>query len=693
MKCDDILIEIYTEELPPKILLTLALAFSGGVREQLNQLGFSFDEVKYFVTPCRLAVWVKECSYQQEDQVIERKGPSKQAAYDANGNPSQASIGFARSLGVSPKDLIVIKNQQGEWMGYQQKISGKTLLELLPNIVNQVILSLPIKKRMRWSDLDVQFVRPVHSVILLYGKKVIAAQILGCQTNRLTHGHPFLTKKPLSIPNASQYEKILTQGYVMADFDKRVQHIRKSAAAIIRKTCGNQAEVLMTDEALLHEVAGLVEWPHALCGQFDKAFLQLPKEVLIASMQDHQRYFPVVDKKNNLLPYFVTMSNLDGRSGKHILHGNERVLRARLKDAAFFYEVDKKERLENRVDRLKGMVFQAKLGTLYDKSERLSKMAAFIAEKMGQDVVLAKRIGLLAKTDLTTNMVGEFPELQGVMGYYYAKSDGEPEEIATALKEQYLPRFAGDRLPESTFGRILALADKIDLLVGSFGIHEIPSGDKDPYGLRRATLGLLRILIENHMHLDLNALIEFTVFCYAAHFTNPDCVSPLRRFIEDRMRSFYLDQGVSADIFAAVAAMPMTDPYDRHRRILAVKAFKTLHEAESLSIANKRVSNILNQYSHSIDAKDIDASFFEHTAERELFLQLEKKSKVVTRLYQSGKYDEVLRELAGLRKPIDDFFDQVMVMTDNKQQRENRLLLLGRLRALFLKIADIALLQ
>jgi len=430
-----------------------------------------------------------------------------------------------------------------------------------------------------------------------------------------------------------------------------------------------------------------------LLGQFDAEFLQLPEEVLISAMQDHQRYFPVRDENNQLMEYFITISNIQSRHPLQVILGNQRVLRARLSDAAFFYESDKKESLEKRVASLQGIIFQAKLGTLFDKAERISRLAEFIAKKLNIDSVTVARAGLLAKTDLTTQMVGEFPELQGVMGQYYALHDGEEKTVALAIKEHYLPRFAGDKLPESNLGQAVALADRVDTLVGAFSIHQQPTGDKDPYGLRRAALGVLRILIEKEIDLNLNELLDFSAASYQLALPNTDAIPQLLVFIQERLRAWYLDQGISADVFAAVAALGIANPLDVDKRIAAVQAFKKLAEAEALSVANRRVNNILSKYNDAIDAKKIDADFFEQAAETELAEQLQKKSEIVDRLSQSGNYTEVLLQLAELRKPIDDFFDQVMVMTENKSQRENRILLLNQLRNLFLQVADIALLQ
>ncbi len=707
-KRDDFLVEIQTEELPPKAILFLAEAFSQQIKERLQKAGLEFDDTKFFATPRRLAVFVKSLSSTQPDQTIERKGPALSAAFDKQGKPTPACVGFARSCGVTPDDLKTIKNDQGEWVGFKQIVTGKTVAQLMPELVEQAAMMLPIPKRMRWGDNDTQFTRPIHSVMMLYGDQVVEGRILGFPAGRMTRGHRFLAPDWLTLMHAAEYEALLRDdGFVLADFEYRRSEILKSAKASVELAFSFHAAPLI-DHALLDEVTGLVEWPVALVGHFDKAFLDLPPEVLISSMQDHQRYFPVVDTKNQLLPHFVIISNIESHDAKRVIHGNERVLRARLSDAAFFYKIDQNESLERRIEHLKGILFQAKLGTLYDKAERLSKLTAMIAITMKTDTmhavrskmlvetgaVQASRAGWLAKSDLTTQMVGEFPELQGVMGSYYAKHDGEPEEVIIALKEQYLPRFAGDELPSHEVGQALALADRIDTLTGSFGINQIPTGDKDPYGLRRAAVGIIRILIEQHIDIDLKEVLAFAFSCYTVKFENTDTVMQVFNFIQERLRSWYQEQkAISADVFASVVALGITNVLDIDKRIQAVKTFKKLDEAETLSVANKRVSNILAKYEDKIDAKSIDPAFFESEVEAELARQLTAKSADVERLYHLHQYEDVLLQLAELRKPIDDFFDHVMVMTEDKPRRENRILMLKQLRKLFTKVADIALLQ
>lgn len=693
MKHADCLIEIHTEELPPKSLLTLAQAFRQQTEDRLKKAELSFDEITYFATPRRIALLIKNLEAAQADQDVERKGPAVAAAFDKDGKPTQACIGFAKSCGVEPDKLMRIKNHQGEWVGYQQHMKGKTVDELLPTIIEQALAALPIAKRMRWGASDVEFVRTVHSVILLYGDRIIEAEILGCKTGHITRGHRFHAAKEISIKNAGDYESVLEKkGHVIADFAKRREMVRELAFACVHKEVDKESGLALSDE-LLDEVTALVEYPVALCGKFDAEFLKVPTEVLISAMEDHQRYFPVLDKDGKLQPYFVTISNIESKDPAQVIHGNERVLRARLSDAAFFYHEDLKQRLDERIGRLKGIVYQAKLGTLYDKVERISKLAGHIAGKIGGNRQDAERAGMLAKADLTTAMVCEFPELQGIMGCYYAEKDGEKAEVASAIKNHYMPRYAGEPLmPESDLTIIsLALADRIDTLVGAFGINQVPTGDKDPYGLRRAAIGVLRYLIECKVDVNLQDLIEFAIKQYQIKFANAEVEQQVLAFIIERLRAWYQEQGISPDIFAAVAALNLTNLLDIDKRIKAVQAFKLLKEAEALSVANKRVSNILK--TAEVTNGEIKESLFEQEEEKILAQQLKLKEQALKESMRYGDYQASLLALADLRQPVDNFFDHVMVMTEDKSLRDNRVRLLSQLRNLFLQVADIALLQ
>lgn len=688
----DFLAEIHTEELPPKNLTLLATSFLQSIEAQLTQAGLHYDTADYFATPRRLAVIVKNLAEKQPNSVIERKGPARQAAFDSAGNPTPACQGFAKSCGITTNDLITIKTDQGEWVGYKQTMKGKKVDALLPGIIEKAITSLPIAKRMRWGNHSVEFVRPVHSIIMLYGNKKIPAPLLGLTADRKTQGHRFHSKGWLSIANPAAYSSTLEKAYVIADFSKRKQKILEETQHLVRTTLGNQAKAVIPDE-LLDEVTGLVEWPVAMLGEFDKTFLTVPQEALISAMQDHQRYFPITDHHGQLLPHFITISNIASLHPAHVIAGNERVLRARLSDAAFFYATDKKMTLQDRVESLKTMVFQQKLGSLFDKTQRVARLAATMANAMHVDTAMATLAATLAKADLTSQLVNEFPELQGIAGYYYALHEKQPKEVALALKEQYFPRFSGDQLASSLLGSILAIADRMDTLVGVFGMQQAPTGDKDPFGLRRAALGILRTFIENKIQLDLYALIQFAADGFTQALDNKAVVDQVWQFMLERLKPWYQEQQIAPDVIAAVNALAITQPYDIHRRIQAVQHFKRQPEAEALSIANKRVSNLLAKYESAIVAKTIDPSLFEHAVEKQLAEAIAAQQKTILSLSQAGNYGDVLTNLAQLREPVDKYFDGVLIMTDNERVRDNRLLLLKQLRDLFLHVADIALLQ
>jgi glycyl-tRNA synthetase beta chain len=691
----DFLVEIHTEELPPKALKQLAACFLQEIQTLLTKAELKYRSAQSIVTPRRLSVLVKKLADQQPNSLVERKGPALAAAFDAQGNPTSACVGFARSSGVTPAELTKIKTPQGEWVGFQQTVMGQTIQTLLPSIIQQAITALPIPKRMRWSNNTVEFVRPVHSIIMLYGNEIIPATILGLQTDRKTRGHRFHSKGWIDIPNTGRYLKLLEKKYVLADFEERKEKIRALTIQAVQQLAEETKQTIQPeiDDALLDEVTGLVEWPVVLCGQFDNAFLSVPQEALISAMQDHQRYFPIVNQRGQLQPYFVMVSNIESKNPKQVIAGNERVLRARLSDAKFFFDTDLKQPLSSRVENLKNIVYQQKLGTLFEKAERIALLAENIAQQIGSNPAEAKQAGLLAKADLTTQLVGEFPELQGVAGSYYARHENLPRNIAGALREHYLPRFSGDGLPSTLTSCAVAIADRLDTLVGVFGINQIPTGDKDPFGLRRAALGVLRILIEKQLHLDLRDLLQFAFKHYKTPFENPMVVDNVLNFMLERLKPWYQEQAISMDVYAAVAALNITKPYDFHCRIKAVQAFKQLPEAQALSSANKRVSNILSKYNGAIAGHTINIDLFEEESEQKLSAKLAEKREEIVSLAQSKKYAEVLTCLATLREPVDEFFDKVLVMTEDQPRRENRLLLLKQLRELFLYVADVALLQ
>ncbi len=687
------LVEIHTEELPPKALLKLAESFREGIKKGLADAELTFSDAEFFATPRRLAVKVNQLMEKQADNIVERRGPAWVAAFDDKGKPTQACLGFAKSCGVSVEELMTLENPQGKWVGFKQKVAGKTVQELLPNIVQNALNALPIPKRMRWGNNSVEFVRPVHSVILLYGSKVIDAEILGCRSGNITAGHRFLCKKPLKISNADDYADILEKkGFVIADFEKRKNKIIEQVNSLIEK---DERVDINDDLDLLEEVTSLVEWPVALLGKFDSDFLKVPQEILISAMKSHQRYFPLTNIRRELVAKFIVICNIESNNTQQVIDGNERVLRARLSDAAFFYQMDNKIKLIDRVDKLSTVVYQEKLGTLLNKVNRLAHLSGYIARKLGfssKEITFAEEAGKLSKADLTTELVGEFPELQGVVGYYYAQNNVD-EVVARAIRDQYLTKVAEE--PSEPVTRALALADRLDHLVGFFGMGLIPTGEKDPFALRRAAIMLINFL-KFGPNLDLYDSLQRAVELYDDQklvLTNKNVVPEIWNFILDRIRSLYRSQGISAGVVSSVLVLDRRSIFDIDSRIKAVNKFKELPQAEALSIANKRVSNILSKYEKPIELKSVDSNLFEHESERVLANELSKQADAIAALAQKSEYEKILTHLAELRDPVDQFFDHVLVMAEDQKLRENRLLLLKKLRELFLQVADIALLQ
>lgn len=688
----DLLIEIGTEELPPKALLKLSNAFKAGIEEGLEKAGLKHNNIQAYATPRRLAVLISDLVTAQEDSNVERRGPAVTAAFGEDGCPTPAATGFARSCGVEADQLETMETDKGAWLVFRSEQKGQSTAELVPAIVQHALDKLPIPKRMRWGNLDSEFVRPVHWLVLLFGDEVIDAEILSVKSGRETRGHRFHHPDTIYIGEPRAYQPLLeSEGRVMADFAERREAIKGQVMEVAAKVKGTA----VIDDALLDEVTGLVEWPVALLGNFDKEFLDMPSECLISAMKGHQKYFHVVDQKEQLMPHFITVSNIESSNPDVVRDGNERVIRPRLSDAEFFWTQDHKQKLADRIDSLKTVVFQNKLGTIYDKSQRVSQLAGFIASNIEGDKSLAERAALLAKCDLMSEMVGEFPELQGIMGRYYAEHDGEPANVAIALDEQYMPRFAGDDLPQSKTGQALAIAEKLDTLVGIFGIGQIPTGAKDPFALRRAALGALRIIIENNLELDLRDCLTTAASSYKDISNADEVVPAVFDFMMDRLRAYYHDSGVSHDTFESVLALNPSQPKDFNDRILAVTAFRKLPEAESLAAANKRIQNILRQAAENneiIPAK-LDNKLLHESAEKLLAAQLEKTSKEVSPLFDKQDYQPALIKLAILRQSVDSFFDAVMVMAEDKSVRSNRLALLKQLGDLFLQVADISRLQ
>ncbi len=682
----DLLIEIGTEELPPKALKTLSDAFTAGVVAGLKDASLEASEVISYAAPRRLAILLKDTPIKQADQSVERKGPAKAAAFDAEGNPTKAVEGFARSCGVSAFDLEEIETPKGIWLVFRQEVAGKDTAELVPEIVRKSLAKLPIPKRMRWGASDIEFVRPVHWIVMMQDDQVIDGEILGIQSGNTSKGHRFHHPDSITIKTASTYaEQLHQQGHVIADFEARRSEVRNQAENAA-KDLGGIAQI---DTNLLDEVTALVELPIAVSGSFGDEFLQVPQECLISSMQDHQKYFPVVDSNNKLMPYFITTSNIKSSNPAAVSQGNERVIRPRFADAKFFWDQDCKVKLESRREDTKKIVFQQKLGTLFEKTERVSTLAGFIATKIGADKQQAMRAAELAKCDLLCNMVQEFPELQGIMGSYYAKHDNEAEAVAAAMHEQYQPGFAGDVIPAGEIGKVLSLADRLDTIMGIFAIDMKPTGSKDPFSLRRAALGALRIIIEGNLNLDLKALLVEAAKGLQVKVDASKAVDDAFAFIMERLKAYYQDQGINSDTVNSVASLSPTHPLDFDQRLKAVADFRNLAESESLAAANKRISNILKKVDGGI-SEDINQDLLNEDAELALYKAIVDQQNKVQPLYAKGEYSAALSSLAVLREDVDNFFDNIMVMDDNVELRNNRLALLSQLRGLFLEVADLS---
>jgi glycyl-tRNA synthetase beta chain len=682
-----LLVELGVEELPPGAIDSLCEALAKGVAGGLEQAQIAFGEVRAYATPRRLAAQIRELSDRQPEREIERRGPALAAAF-RDGQPTKAAEGFARSCGVGVDDLIQMETVKGTWLGHRERQPGEMTVELLPDILKKALGDLPVPRNMRWGASRIEFSRPVHWLVMLYGSEVVEAQALGLSAGRITHGHRFHAPEPIALAHADDYLAALEKARVLADRDKRRERIREQVLA--------EAEVLgataVIDEALLSEVSGLVEWPVALTGSFDERFLEVPAECLISSMKANQKYFHLLDDLGGLKPAFITVSNIESRQPAQVIHGNEKVIRPRLADAAFFYDMDRKHSLESRIEALSGVVFQQALGTLADKSRRIDAVAAFIAGRIDGDVGQARRAAQLAKCDLVTEMVLEFPELQGIMGRYYAIHDGEPEEVAQALEEQYLPRFATDAIPHTRTGLALALADRLDTLTGIFGIGQRPTGTKDPFALRRAGIGVLNIMVKGELDLDLRELLELAVSQHQELPRIDSLVDDVLDYIFDRFRAWGQDEGIDAEVYLAVRARPLSHPLDFARRLRAVQAFSRREEAAALAAANKRVSNILAREAPEA-AHGVDPQLLQEPAEKALHEALNERRTLVQPLFAEACYRDALDALAGLREPVDTFFDQVMVMADDEAIRNNRLALLSSLQALFLEVADISQLQ
>lgn len=687
MAANTLLVELGVEELPPSAIDELSDALAEGIRRGLADADIDAGEVLAYASPRRLAVQIQELADKQPDREVERRGPALAAAFK-EGQPTKAAEGFARSCGVTVDQLIHLETDKGTWLGYREHQPGEATTALLPSIVEKAIGALPVPKNMRWGASRIEFSRPVHWLVMLYGNQVVEATALGLTAGRTTRGHRFHAPAPIELTHADDYLAALEGAWVLADRELRRERIREQVLAEAEV----QEATAVIDEDLLVEVSGLVEWPVALTGSFDERFLEVPPECLISSMKANQKYFHLLDEAGRLKPLFVTVSNIDSTDPDQVIQGNERVIRPRLADAAFFYDTDRKQTLAERAPALASVVFQKQLGSLADKAHRNAAVAAFIAGRIDGDVHDARRAAELAKCDLVTEMVLEFPELQGTMGRYYALNDGEPTEVALALEEQYLPRFAADAIPQGRTGLALALADRLDTLTGIFGIGQRPSGTKDPFALRRAAIGVINILVKGELSLDLRELLELSA---AQHQELPyaeGLVDEVLTYMLDRFRAWAGDEGIATEVYLAVRARPVTEPLDFARRLRAVQGFARREEAAALAAANKRVSNILAKQQHDGDLS-VDADQLQEAAEKTLFEALEACRSEVMPRFAEARYSQALDALATLREPVDRFFDQVMVMAEDPAVRRNRLALLAGLQALFLEVADIALLQ
>jgi glycyl-tRNA synthetase beta chain len=681
----DLLFELGTEELPPVALKQLSLSLASEFKAGLKDAMLDFSDLQAFATPRRLAIIAKDCSTRQPDRDIQRRGPAVQAAFDAEGNPTKAAEGFARSCGTSVDQLDREKTDKGEWLAYKIQEVGKPADQLLPDIADKALSRLPIPKRMRWGDGDAQFVRPVHWLLFLHGKDVVDCELLGAKSGQVSYGHRFHHPDAININNANEYINKLEDNKVIVDFNSRRNKIQEQVNQQAQ-SLGGKADM---DDALLDEVTALVEWPIPITAGFEEKYLEVPNEALIYTMKKNQKYFPVLSNNGSLMNNFITIANIESSNPDVIRDGNERVVRPRLADAMFFWQQDGKKKLEDHLNTMKSVVFQKDLGSMYDKSERVANLAGEIALHIGGDIDLARRAGLLSRCDLMTETVGEFAEMQGIMGRHQAQRDGEPKELAQAMDEFYMPRFSGDDLPKTKTGIAISLAEKIDTLVGIFGIGMKPTGDKDPFALRRAALGALRILKEHALTIDLHDLLKLASEQLGGRINVKDVVDDVYDFMINRLKGIYTDAAVPVETFVAVAQRRPGNIADFDQRLQAVIAFQKLPESKALAAANKRISNILKKATDFYPAEPrID--LLQQTVEIALHDKINEMSELVTPLLLKGDYENTLKSLAALREPVDTFFDEVMVMTDDEVIKSNRLSLLTRLQHLFLQVADIS---
>jgi len=685
----DLLFELGTEELPPVALRKLSNALTNEFVAGLAAANLAHGEVKSYAAPRRLAIFIKDVEVQQADRDVERRGPAVKAAFDADGNPTKAAEGFAQSCGTTVDQLQRIETPKGEWLAYQMHEAGQAASELLPTIAENALNKLPIPKRMRWGSSEAQFVRPVHWLVFLLGNDVVNCRILDATSGRISYGHRFHHPEAIEIKSPDTYaDQLLSPGYVIADFDQRKAKVK----AQVEETAASLNGVAEMDDDLLEEVTALNEWPIPVAGDFEERFLDVPHEALVSTMKSNQKYFPIFNAKNELMNHFITLANIESKDPAMIKAGNERVVRPRLADAMFFWQQDGKKKLEDHIERLKTVVFQKQLGNMYDKSERVAALAEYIAKSIDGDVAKAKRAGQLSRCDLMTEMVYEFGDMQGIMGRYQAQRDGEDAEIAQAMDEFYMPRFSGDQLPQTKTGIAIALAERIDTLVGIFGIGMKPTGDKDPFALRRAALGALRIIREHQLPLNIRDLLTQASNNLAGNITEASAIDDVEGFMFDRLKGLYADLDVSVDTFEAVLAVKPATLNDFDQRINAVTEFRGLPEAEALAAANKRISNLLKKVEGELSSS-IDTKLFDVDAESALHQAMQDATSSATRAMASSAYSDALKALSTLRSPVDAYFDDVMVMVDDAAVKANRLAMLGQLQSAFLQVADIGLLQ
>ncbi len=687
MNTKNLLLELGTEELPPKALRKLAQALHDDFTKQLKTEGLNFSSSKWYATPRRLALYIENLDTKQQDREIEIKGPAVKVAFDANGNPSKAALGWAKANGISIEEADRLKTEKGEWLYIKTTKTGANTASLIPDLFVHALKSLPIPRLMHWGDKHEEFVRPVHTVCALFGEELIDCTILGVKSSNTINGHRFLGQRQLTLKSAETYvEQLRNEGCVVADYEERKASIIKQVSAIAQRNNG----VADLDDALVEEVTSIVEAPFIFQASFEERFLKVPSEALVYTMKGDQKYFPIYDKEGKLLPVFAFVSNINPKDPTSLISGNERVVRPRLSDAEFFFNTDRKHTLESFFERLENIVYQKDIGSLADRSRIVQKLAIYIANAIKADADKAARAAILAKCDLATTMVTEFTDTQGIMGMHYAELDGEDKDVAEAIFEQYSPRFAGDKVPTKPVQIAVSIAEKLTTLVGIFGINMLPKGDKDPFGLRRAAIGLIRIIIENNIELDLIKSIEYTCELLGAKIKNKNTASDVADFIFNRLKAYYQDQDIEASIFLSVLSVKPSSILDFDMRVKAVKEFKTLPQASDLASAYKRISNILSKAALSDVA--VNEELFTEDAEKVLMAHVDKLAVKINSFYNDGNYKEALSTLAELKDDVDNFFEKVMVNVDDEAVKNNRLAILRTLSKLMANTADISVL-